>query len=273
MCDGSGTFYLPALAMALSNGPTEVVKLLADVTTEIDEQDKFGRTALSLAVGATMLDVVPLLLKAGANVNAKDKTGNTVLCQAIRVATSGSWMAVPPTETEIQMLRLLLDADAEVDDVAIAFAEQPLKTWDEARKAKSPMQAWSLCNPGTPPPMKVAMADFGLGPKITVPSKETADKAKLEFEELAQLVKCSPKKVWNLKVQENSPSSWKVDVHNINGVCVATIELDPLSTTLEQLQAKVAEQAGCRASLQRFVHKEKVLDADGQSMLATLLAP
>ena len=70
------------LYFAISNEMDEVVKLLIENGTNLDEEDDYGNTALVKAVSAGRLDIAKLLIENGANLDAKNYKGDTALITA-----------------------------------------------------------------------------------------------------------------------------------------------------------------------------------------------
>lgn len=62
-----------------SNDLDQVIELLADKKTNINEIDICGRTSLMVASFNGYINIVNLLLEKGANINIKDKQNRTAL--------------------------------------------------------------------------------------------------------------------------------------------------------------------------------------------------
>jgi ankyrin repeat protein len=73
----------PVLAIAASNGNTQVVETLLDRGADIDGADQQGWTSLMAATAAGKTDVVRVLLRRKVAVNTKNSFGNTALKVAI----------------------------------------------------------------------------------------------------------------------------------------------------------------------------------------------
>ncbi len=73
-----------ALSIALSNGYTEIVKLLLEKGVNTNIKDKRGYTPLLLASNYGFTEIVKLLLEKGDDVNIRDEEGNTALSFALK---------------------------------------------------------------------------------------------------------------------------------------------------------------------------------------------
>jgi ankyrin repeat protein len=73
-----------ALMLASWKGHTEIVKLLIEAQSNVDQVDKFGYTALILASSLIQEDAVKILIGKGAEVNHANKSGDTPLIVAAR---------------------------------------------------------------------------------------------------------------------------------------------------------------------------------------------
>ena len=69
---------------AAKSGDASSIKKLIEEGTNIDSQDKYGRTALHRATSLNQIDSVKLLFKNGADINASNMKGETPFDVAIR---------------------------------------------------------------------------------------------------------------------------------------------------------------------------------------------
>jgi uncharacterized protein len=80
--------FNPILHQAVLGGSTEVVQLLLDAGTEIDQQDNLSASALHIAVEDDKVQIAKLLLSRGANPFLKQIFDETALDLALKVGNS-----------------------------------------------------------------------------------------------------------------------------------------------------------------------------------------
>jgi len=99
-----------AFRKACRYGRAEIVQYLLAHGADVDSASDMGMTALHLAAMEGHLDVVKTLIAHGANLEAVNGYGGTVLGQTV-------WSAIhDPKETDVEMIRILVDAGARVDE-------------------------------------------------------------------------------------------------------------------------------------------------------------
>jgi ankyrin repeat protein len=92
----------PSIHAASENGQIDVVRSLLDHGSDIDERDRYRRTALGVASKHGKLQVAKLLIERGADVNSRDAIGQTPLHLASIVG-------------HLDIVQLLLDHNADLN--------------------------------------------------------------------------------------------------------------------------------------------------------------
>merc|ERR1712151_71194 len=210
------------LVHAAERGHVEVISLLVDRGVDLDGVKKSWqteKTALYHAVGKDKR-MVRLLLDARADVNK----GSSPLLSAIHEGTEG-WVPQGPMDEQLDLVRLLFDSGAK-------------RTYEAEEKVKKALQ----------------QLDAG-PPSYARCVKQPDPQGRERLEEcLALLQSGGSNVILNLSVVEATPgSSWSISVYSLSGDCVACITVDPMSTTVPQLQAGIAEYTSVASQHQRWV--------------------
>ena len=106
---GASSFGNTALHSAIAKGDQEMVRILIDGGTDVNESDVFGEPPLHAAIDKGNDGMVTLLLEAGANVDAKNAFGDPALHRAILKGDS-------------EMVRTLVEAGANIN-ITNAFGD------------------------------------------------------------------------------------------------------------------------------------------------------
>ncbi len=99
---------------AAERGSYDIVKLLVEKGAKLDIVSKEGCTALLFACMNQRLDVARYLIEKGASINIQNKIGNTALILACDNRTLGSSLTVESTKKQEELVKLLLQAGANV---------------------------------------------------------------------------------------------------------------------------------------------------------------
>ena len=101
-----------ALHAAISEGDSEMVRILVEGGADVDARNDFGGPALHVAIDGENREMVRILVAAGANVDAKNSFGDPALHRAILKGDS-------------ELVRILVEAGADVD-ITNAFGDSAL---------------------------------------------------------------------------------------------------------------------------------------------------
>merc|ERR1712093_299790 len=243
--------YSP-LVHAAERGDMDVVNLLVECGVDLDELCG-SRTALYVAARKNDARIVHLLLGARADVNK----GNSPIRAAIADGTGG-WVPDGPTEEQMDMVRLLFDNGAKKSDEAVEEVKRALQ---KLEPSGTQVAGRSFCN---------RWGDKSPDEKKQVRERLEACLALLQSGGGNNVI-------LNLFVVETTPGmAWSVSVHQIGGDRVASITVDPRTTTVAQLQADISEHISVVPQLQRWVLGDSVLDvetAPETTAVGSLLTP
>ena len=101
-----------ALHTAISEGDSEMVRILVEGGADVDARNNFGEPALHAAIDGENREMVRILVAGGADVDAKNSFGETALHRAILKGDS-------------DLVRMLVDAGADVS-ITNAFGDSAL---------------------------------------------------------------------------------------------------------------------------------------------------
>jgi ankyrin repeat protein len=229
------------LICAAAKGNVHMMTLLMERGVDINAmskpsfRDKEGTTALYHAVGKD-IRMARLLLEARADVNK----GSSPL---VRAASQGGW----------DMVSLLLDVRADVRRAdSSSLLEQAVKhVTTEEQVAVVRLLLDSGAN-STDAAIKSVQ-------RAIERCSEDTHRGRLD-ECLALLEAGGTSVVFNLTVGETAPgSAWSVAVSQMSGNSVLLVTVDPSSTTVQELQAAIAERTSVAPRRQHWVSGGEVL--------------
>lgn len=88
-----------------------------------------------------------------------------------------------------------------------------------------------------------------------------AEDAKTALESFGDVLASSRPKTLSLDVHYASSDSWIVNVHNLAGDRVASVDVDPSSMTFGALQSRIEQQSWIPSSKQDLIHCGDKIDA------------
>lgn len=101
------------LMLAISNGQTEMFKILIDRSADIHLKNEEGETALSKAIEIGCKEFVKVLIGKAAEVNSKNKYGCSLLSQSIIMLPSDKSNC--ESKDRLEIIMMLIDSKAKLD--------------------------------------------------------------------------------------------------------------------------------------------------------------